>query len=97
MDKVYNSIVQQYGGSRAASETIEPAQQVRSAVQSTQDHEIAGQAEISGSAEIDPSMLEALPDLDVFEFFDTDFQLDAMDAALADNTALAFSLTLTVA
>lgn len=31
---------------------------------------------------------EDLPDLDIFEYFDSDFDLDAIDAALIENMAL---------
>jgi hypothetical protein len=37
-------------------------------------------------------MLDSLPDFDVFEHFDPNFDLDAIDTALTDDTNPAFPI-----
>lgn len=89
MDKVYNNILQQYSSSRSTSETVGQVNQNRSSNEVVAN--IQGDRQPSTEASVmsfDPGALEGLPDLDVFEFFDSDFHLDAIDAALVDNMAL---------
>lgn len=91
MDKVFVNILQQH--SRATSsptrinhgghnEEFDRSQEVMRQVAADFD-----------TSSFDPNAFEGIPDLDVFEYFGSDFQLDAVDAALVDNTTLSYPLT----
>lgn len=89
MDKVYNNILQQYGNSRSTSETVGQMKQNGSSEGIVSDIGRDSQPSAEPSViSFDPDALESFPDLNVFEFFDSDFHLDVIDAALIDNMAL---------
>lgn len=87
MGKVYNSILQR---SRAHSEAINPGDQQGVGGSAPPDSNEILHDSGPDTADIYPTSWEGLPDLDVFEYFDSDFHLDAIDATLADNMVAAF-------
>lgn len=95
MEKVYNTILQQHGRSRSASEAADRHDQnissggVAGGV-SSDTYDARPQTGEASVMSLDLNTSEELPDLDVFDFFDADFHLDAIDAALIDNLALTF-------
>lgn len=94
MEKVYNSILQQQESSRSVSVAAERTEQHMSSngVSANVDEPRQPLGEASMMS-LDLNTSEELPDLDVFEFFDADFHLDVIDAALIDNLALTFPLS----
>lgn len=95
MNKAYSNLIQQYGGSGSTSETInhenQPITQNISSLPEVPD--MRSFAEGAQMMDIDHSMFGGMPDLDVFEFFDPGFHLDAVDAAMVDSMALTSSPT----
>lgn len=95
MEKVYNNILQQQSGTHSSSEVTDRDGHGRASGNMQPD---AGESWRPLSdpdiMSFEPSTSEELPDLDVFEFFDSDFHLDAIDAALIDNMALTFPPTI---
>lgn len=91
MEKVYNTILQQHGSSRSASEAADRTEQTTSSsgagINTDELRQPSGEISMMS---LDLNTIEELPDLDVFDFFDADFHLDAIDAALIDNLALTF-------
>lgn len=88
MDKVYTNILQQHSASRANSE---PANVESQQIPASPIVPSSGPAQPSESSSMTPhefTAFEDLPDLDIFEYFDSDFDLDAIDAALIENMAL---------
>lgn len=91
MEKVYNNILQQQSSTHSNSEIADRSDHVR--VSGSMQPDAAETWHPSSDPDMmnfEPSTSEGLPDLDVFEFFDSDFHLDAIDAALIDNMALTF-------
>ena len=86
MEKVYNNIIQQYSSSRSNSITVDHNDHDRA----TDTGEISHSSADPSSISFDPGAFDGVPDLDVFEYFDSDFHLDMVDAALAENMALTF-------
>lgn len=93
MEKVYNTILQQQGRSRSVSESADRNDQIASYSGAASDlPDVRPQLGDQNMTSMDLNMSEELPDLDVFDFFDADFHLDVIDAALIDNLALTFPL-----
>lgn len=94
MEKVYSSILQQQESSRSVSVAAERTEQHMSSngvgANVDEPRQPSGEASMMS---LDLNTSEELPDLDVFEFFDADFHLDVIDAALIDNLALTFPLS----
>lgn len=92
MDRVYKDIVRHHITSSSISETM-----------NKEVHEGLLQGSSSGAGEsgdhsdqarlvtYDFSGVEGVPDLNVFDFFDSDFHLDEVDAAFINNMAMTFS------
>lgn len=94
MEKVYNTILQQQGRSRSVSESADRNDQIASYSGAASDlPDVRPQLGDQNMTSMDLNMSEELPDLDVFDFFDADFHLDVIDAALIDNLALTFPLS----
>lgn len=94
MEKVYNTILQQQGRSRSVSESADRNDQIASSSGAASDlPDVRTQLGDQNMTSMDLNMSEELPDLDVFDFFDADFHLDVIDAALIDNLALTFPLS----
>lgn len=95
MEKVYNNILQQQSSTHSNSEITERSEHGQASGTVQLD---AGETWQPSSdpdmMSFEPSTSEGLADLDVFEFFDSDFHLDAIDAALIDNMALTFPPTI---
>jgi hypothetical protein len=95
MEKVYNNILQQQSSTHSNSEAAERSDHGRVSGSMQPDAGETWQPSLEPDMmSFEPSTSEGLPDLDVFEFFDSDFHLDAIDAALIDNMALTFPPTI---
>jgi hypothetical protein len=96
MDKAYDHILHRSDVAQGGYRSVEQSRLPESApapaaiqpeIQSSPNEHLAG--------EIDPVVFDGMPNVDIFEFFDPDFRLDIVDAALVENMALAISPTFT--
>lgn len=96
MEKVYNNILQQQSSSHSNSGITEPSEHDRVSGSTQADTRETWQSSSDPVTVMpfEPIPSEGLVDLDVFEFFDSDFHLEAIDAALIDNMALTFPPTI---
>lgn len=94
LDKAYSSIMKnRTEDERERNDSIQQEEAGRiSVVASHQIESGSYSMEDTDVSTIDWSVLDTLPDVDIFEHFDPNFDLNIIDAALADDTNPTFSI-----
>lgn len=99
MDKVYSHLMQQHQQQRSRSNS-EPVEHADAVTKSS--NAVSSQSPIthfqpymispdSDGQSFPTDTMGYIPDLDVFDYFDADFHLDAVDATLMDNMNMTFN------
>jgi len=94
LDKAYSSIMRNcMQDDRERNDNVQQEEAGRVNVMVSNEMESGSYSmEDADNSTIDWSVLDSLPDVDIFEYFDPNFDLNVIDAALADDTNPAFSI-----